>query len=233
MSERRYRTIAESIADQVYSGKYQIGQKLPTERELALSFSVGRPVIREAIVALELYGLVSVKQGSGIHVLPWQSQPLKVNIFDRGVNPFELVDARRMVESEIAAIAAIIISERELFELQALIQVMKESLDDMARWVEADRQFHSCIARAARNTALLSIVDSLWSLLTRGIHWNKLCDYIPDVELTGERIDEHCAIYDALARHDPDGARAAMDAHLKRAKATLLLAAEELRLAEE
>jgi GntR family transcriptional repressor for pyruvate dehydrogenase complex len=233
MHDRLYRKVADTIAGQIFAGKYKVGERLPTERDLAARFSIGRPVIREALIALELYGIVSIRQGSGIHVLPWQNQPLKVNIFDRGINPFELIDARRMIECETAAAAAVIISDRELLELQRVMQQMKECRMDLERYVVHDREFHTAIARAVRNSALSAIVDSLWALHTRGTHWHQFAKYMPREKLHGDRLDEHVAIYSALERHDPEGARAAMETHLKRAKATLLQAAERMRAVEE
>ena len=234
MNEHRlYRQVADNIADQIHSGKYKVGEKLPTERDLAKQFDIGRPVIREALLALELYGLISIRQGAGIFVMPWQNQSLKVNIFDPGINPFELIDARRLIECETAAAAAVIINDRELLELQRIIQNMKDSYSDLARYVVHDREFHTAIAHAVRNSALTVIVDNLWQLHTSGRRGKQVGKYMPREKLHGARLDEHIAIYSALERHDPDGARLAMDTHLKRAKATLLEAAERMRVDEE
>jgi GntR family transcriptional repressor for pyruvate dehydrogenase complex len=229
MAVRTYRQVADSIAQKIYGGKFKVGDKLPTERELSAQYKLGRPVIREALIALELYGMVTIRQGAGIFVLPWQAQSLKVNIFDRGVSPFELIDARRMIECECAAAAAVIITDRELLNLQRSLQGMKESHEDLAAHVVHDQEFHTAIARAARNSALASIVECLWALHLSGRHSPHIGHYMPRDKLHGDRYDEHLAIYRALERHDPDGARAAMDNHLKRAKATLMDAAERMR----
>jgi DNA-binding FadR family transcriptional regulator len=229
LSTRRYKQIADIIAEKIYSGEYKIGERLPPERVLAEAFSIGRPVLREALIALELYGLVAVRQGAGIYVQPWQNQPLRVNIFDRGVSPFELIDARCMIESEIAAEAATIITDRELLGLQHAIQHMKDSFTDLERYEKHDREFHILITKAARNTALTAVIESLWALHTRGVLWNQLHRFTPAQKLHGDRLDEHLAIYDALKRHDPGGAREAMKVHLKRAKATLMAAADALK----
>ena len=233
MTARRYTQVADRIAQQINAGHYKVGERLPTERELAVQFATGRPVIREALVALELYGLVAIRQGAGIFVQPWQNQPLKVNIFDRGLSPFELIDARRMIECETAAAAAVIISDNELLELQRILQKMRDCRADLDRYVVHDREFHTAIARAVRNSALMAIVDSLWALHTRGTYALKFAKYMPREKLHGDRLDEHIAIYGALERHDPEAARTAMETHLKRAKATLMDAAERMRADEE
>lgn len=229
MSERRYKQVADSIAEKIYSGEYRIGQRLPAERKLAETLHVGRPVLREALIALELYGLVEVRRGAGIYIGRWQNQPLRVNIFDRGISPFDLIDARCIIECEIAAEAAKIITDREILGLQQVIQKMKDSFTDLERYEMDDREFHILITKAARNTALTAVIDSLWALHTRGALWNQLHRFIPAEKLHGDRLDEHLAIYDALKRHDPEDARQAMKVHLTRAKETLMSAAKKLQ----
>ena len=229
MKHRRYKQIADIIAEKIYSGEYKVGQRLPPERDLAENFSIGRPVLREALIALELSGLVAVRQGAGIYVQPWQNQPLRVNIFDRGVSPFELIDARCLIEAEIAAEAATIITDRELLGLQHAIQQMKDSFTNLEQYEKHDREFHILITKAARNTALTAVIDSLWALHTRGALWNQLHRFTPPEKLHGDRLDEHLAIYDALKRRDANGAREAMRVHLKRAKQTLMSAADALK----
>lgn len=229
MTTRRYKIVADAIAEKIYSGEYRIGQRLPTERELAEQFETSRPMIREALIALELYGLISVRQGAGIYVQAWQNQPLRVNIFDRGVSPFELLDARRMIEGELVAAAAAIITDRELLALEQLIQKMKDSFNQLEKYEQYDRQFHVQIAKAARNTALTAVIDSLWALHTRGQLWSQLHRFIPSQKLHGDRLDEHRAIYDALQRRNPEDARRAMHEHLQRARETLMTAADRLQ----
>lgn len=229
MNNRRYREIADVIAGRIYSGEYKPGARLPSERALAAAFSIGRPVLREALIALELHGLIEARQGAGIYVRTWENQPLRVNVFDRGVSPFELLDARCMIEGEIAAEAAGIITDRELLGLQHTLQQMKDSSTDMDEYERYDREFHIQIARAARNTALTAVIDSLWALHTRGVLWNQLHRFTPAAKLLGDRLDEHLAIYEALKRRDPEGARSAMRVHLRRARATLMAAAEAMK----
>jgi DNA-binding FadR family transcriptional regulator len=185
--------------------------------------------MREALIALELYGLVVVRQGSGIYVQPWYNQPLRVNIFDRGVSPFEILGARCIIESEIAAEAAKIITDRELIGLQHAIQKMKDNFTNLDEHEKYDREFHILISKAARNTALTAVIDSLWALHTRGILWNQLYRFTPPEKLHGDRLDEHLAIYDALKRRDPSDAREAMRTHLDRAIRTLMAAADSLK----
>jgi len=228
MAGRRYQEIADQIAEKIYAGEYPIGSRLPTERTLATVFSVGRPVLREALVALEMSGLIAVRQGAGIFVLATDSQPLRVNRFDPGVSPFELIDARILIEADVAELAAKLITEKELFGLERCIQGMKDSVSDLAAYESFDREFHILITRAARNKALTAIVESLWNLHAQGKTWSQLHKIIPSGKLHNDRLDEHISIYEGLKSRDGNRARTAMTRHLTQAKETLMTASSLL-----
>ena len=68
-TRRLYEQIAQKLARDIAIGRYDLGQRLPSERELAQAFAVSRPTVREAIIALELDGLVDVRTGSGVYVM--------------------------------------------------------------------------------------------------------------------------------------------------------------------
>src|SRR5512142_2617649 len=106
---RLYRQIADQIRTLIGSGEFPAGARLPPERDLAKQLRVSRPSVREALIALEVEGLVEVRVGSGIYV---QSPPPPLPSLVSSANghgpagPFELIDARRAIEGECAAIAA-------------------------------------------------------------------------------------------------------------------------------
>src|SRR3954470_6781488 len=99
---RLYEQIAHQLASAISAGKYEIGQRLPSERELAQSFSVSRPTLREAIIALELDELVEVRAGSGGYVTNREPPTGQAGVKDIG--PFELLEARRAIEGEACAL---------------------------------------------------------------------------------------------------------------------------------
>src|SRR5690348_1481108 len=101
---RLYEKIAQTIAADIASGKFAVGQRLPSERDLAQALDVSRPTVREAIIALELDGLVDVRMGSGVYVL--HQRPPAGQAPDRDIGPFELLEARRAIEGESCALAA-------------------------------------------------------------------------------------------------------------------------------
>src|SRR4051812_46257844 len=95
-SRRRYEKIAEELRADIASGTYAVGQRLPSERELAQRFKVSRPSVREATIALELDGLVEVRYGSGVYIVARLPKGGVAGITDFG--PFELLEARRAIE---------------------------------------------------------------------------------------------------------------------------------------
>ena len=101
---RLYRVVASRIQDLIRDEAIQAGERLPAERELAAKLSVSRASLREALIVLELSGIVEVRGGSGVYVSEQaQAQP---EVPEVGPGPFEVLAARRVIESEIAAIAA-------------------------------------------------------------------------------------------------------------------------------
>jgi len=155
---RLYERVAQDIAGKIAAGQHVVGQRLPSERDLAQAYSVSRPTIREAIIALELDGLVEVRLGSGVYVtarLPRDGQAGEMD-----VGPFELLEARRAIEGEACALAAALISDDQLDELQTLVAEMQaENARDVVMSEDADRRFHMLIANATQNSA--------WSLRCR------------------------------------------------------------------
>ena len=123
-ARRLYEQIAKKLAQSIASGEYELGQRLPSERELAQTFAVSRPTVREAIIALELDGLVDVRLGSGVYVKNRQPPEGEEGVKDIG--PFELLEARRSIEGEACALAAMRIDDAQLKELTDLIAEMRE-----------------------------------------------------------------------------------------------------------
>lgn len=225
---RLYERIARDLARKIEVGDYPVGSRLPAERALAQSYSVSRPTIREAIIALELDGLVEVRVGSGVYVAA--ISPAAGQAGSTDVGPFELLEARRAIEGESCALAATHITDDEIRELRALLDEM--STPDIAKSEAADRQFHLAIARASRNSAMLAAVEMLWDARERSPQYRLLSDKAHEAGIFPP-FPEHGDIVEALARHDVDAARAAMRDHLTSVLDAILQATEvhEMELA--
>lgn len=221
--KRLYRGVLEKILQLIDSGEYPAGGRLPPERELAERFSVSRPTIREAIVALEALGRVEVKTGSGVYVLKASAGGHGI---DHSVSPFELTEARALVEGEAAALAATLISDEELEQLdKTLIEMADESADGKLFSELADQKFHHIISQATRNKMLTSVIDDLWHVRDNSPTVHQAYQAICETDGPA-RVDEHRDILEALRIRDANAARSAMHHHFSRILNKLIAASE-------
>lgn len=221
---RLYRQVVTKILALTDSGEYPTGSRLPSERDLAERFSVSRPTIREAVIALEAQGVVTVKTGSGVYVC--ERQPGLLNL-GQTVSPFELIEARVYLEGEAAAIAASLITDAQLSLLKELLKEMaKENVLDYISSAGADRKFHSVICAASNNQILGLFISQLWEAQenVENIKQAHSAVCMKDVE---QRMAEHEAIYEALKNRDANAARAAMRSHFARMLTALHQTTEE------
>ncbi|GLS98974.1 GntR family transcriptional regulator [Sphingobium jiangsuense] len=226
--ERLYQDLARTLLEELAAGKYPVGARLPAERELTAMYNVSRPTVREAIIALEVQGLVEVRVGSGAYVV---RLPGKGDVPGFNISAFELTEARLLFEGEAAALAATQISDEELEDIERLVREIARENQETQGTESADQAFHLAIARATRNTAVYDTVEQLWRLRNTSpeaslLHAKARTANVKPV------VDEHSAIVEALKARDPAAARAAMRAHLAAVLDSLLFATEE-RAVEE
>jgi GntR family transcriptional repressor for pyruvate dehydrogenase complex len=222
-TRKLYRQVSDAILALIKSGEYEPGARLPSERDLAAEFKVSRPTIREAMIALEILGWVDSRHGSGIYVT--EHLPAQVGADDLDIGAFELTEARRLFEGEAAALAATTITGEELAELEAILRDMVRENRRREPGEMADRRFHVAIARATRNTAIMTVVENLWDIRYKSPLCRHMLDRARRVGVQ-PRIGEHRHILAALRRHDPKAARKAMRDHLARVIDGLLRATE-------
>lgn len=225
-SSRLYQDLARKLHAEIAEGRYVVGGRLPSERELAQKYNLSRPTVREAIIALEVQGFVEVRVGSGAYVVkPADGQGTP----GFSVSAIELTEARLMFEGEAAALAATQVSAEDLAEIASLVEQIAAENQAPDGAVSADKAFHLAIARATRNRAIYEAIERLWELRARS----------PEAALLHEKartanikpvVDEHTAILEALKARDPAAARAAMRAHLSQVLESLLFATEERQI---
>jgi DNA-binding FadR family transcriptional regulator len=219
IKQKLYQRVAESIATAIAKGRYAPGSRLPAERDLAEEFAVSRPTIREAMIALEIRGLVGAKKGSGIYVTATLPD-LTSTTPELDVGAFELIEARTLFEGEAAALAATAIDAAQLDELRKLLAEMEQAGESSAA-LDADKQFHLAIAKATGNSVVVSVVEMLWTIREQ----SPLCVHMfakARREGVTPRVNEHQLIVDALAARDPQLARETMRSHLRRVTDDLL-----------
>lgn len=223
VKDRLYQELARALLAEITEGRFAAGTRLPAERELALQYDVSRPVVREALIALEVQGYIEVRVGSGAYVMPQAERrdPPGFNI-----SAFELTEARLLFEGEAAALAATQISDDEIAEIEELVQaIARDNLDPQGS-IDSDKQFHLAIARATRNTAVYDVVAHLWSLRETSPESALLHEKARSANIKPV-VEEHSAVVEALKARDPAAARAAMRTHLSAVLDSLLFATEE------
>lgn len=218
---RLYLEVANQVEKLIRSGEFKPGGRLPSERDLAQQFSVSRPTIREAMIALEIAGLVEVRTGSGIYVLSPEdpgAEGLGGELKDEGPGPFEILEARRLLEGEVAALAAARITDQQIEAMEAALEVMeREGLEGTVS-EEADRRFHCILAEASQNSALASMVNWLWELRDGSGISALFHERVREAGVHPSAA-EHRAIFEALRSRDPIATRQAMVTHIGNALA--------------
>ncbi|WP_049291893.1 transcriptional regulator ExuR [Franconibacter helveticus] len=221
-SRRLYQQLAAELKKRIEDGVYQVGEKLPAERFIADEKNVSRTVVREAIIMLEVEGYVEVRKGSGIHVI--SSQAKYHNAVDEqqlefaNYGPFELLQARQLIESNIAEFAATQVTKQDIIKLMEIQEMARK--EQCFRDSEWDLQFHVQVALATQNSALAAIVEKMWTQRVHNPYWKKLHEHI-DARTVDNWCDDHDKILKALIRKDPHGAKVAMWQHLENTKLML------------
>lgn len=215
--DRSYQRLAARIAALIADGELEVGARLPSERSLADRFDVSRTLVREAIIVLEIQGAVEVRGGSGIYIAAPRGARNWSTTFrpPTGPGPFELLRARCLIESEIAAAAATARTDADLDRICTALVAMREHLHDKAASDAADRLFHLRIAEATGNSVLLQTVTALWDH-TQAPVWSQMESHFHTPELRRASQDDHQRIFGALLERDADAARSAMRAHVER-----------------
>ena len=226
--KRLYHSVADQIMQLITSGEFPPGSRLPGERELAERFDVSRVTVREAEIALQARGYLSIKTGSGVHVLNPAAQETESLPH---ISPFELTEARLMFESEAAALAARHIDDKTLAKLEELVQRMssKNPADEQDSQL-ADQEFHLAIAAASGNAVVRYAVETLWKLRTKVPEIRQVHAAICAEEDARDRGAEHAEILEALKARNPAQSRTAMQNHFRRLLGSMIDVTEEQAL---
>jgi DNA-binding FadR family transcriptional regulator len=220
--QRLYRQIAEQLRQLMVSGEFALGSRLPAERDLAVQLGVSRPSVREALIALEVEGMIEVRTGSGIYVqqLDAHNKPTATLAAETDTpadwGPLEVMSARLLIEAEVAALAATHAKKTDLAAIKAGLQHMKleAAREEIPR--DGDEAFHAAIAKACGNSVLLDTVQRFWQA-RNGPLFERLSDYFEHPESWQAAIAEHQFVFQAIEAHDSSAARKAMQKHLKQA----------------
>ncbi|QIK78043.1 FadR family transcriptional regulator [Sphingomonas piscis] len=223
--DRLYQSVVRQLGQAIEAGAYPVGTRLPSERDLAEQLGVSRPVVREAIVVLQNSGMVEIRHGAGVFVRAKAESAGSFGM-DADAGPFEVIEARRLLEGEVAALAAELVTDRQIAELETLLDRLGDMRLDEATREQADRAFHLALARVTGNDVLVNLVEMLWDIR----YQSSLCAYFfkraRDAGIEPV-VDEHRVVLDALKARDPEAARKGMRDHLALVTKNLLIATEE------
>jgi DNA-binding FadR family transcriptional regulator len=212
--QRLYRQIADQLRGLIGKGEFDVGARIPAERDLAKQLGVSRPSVREALIALEVEGWVEIRTGSGVYVLD-RSHRTSTPASSTGAEwgPLEIIRARRMVEGETAATAAQHGKRKDVDAMRRAIQMMREMAARNEVPHEGDRAFHLAIVNACGNVVLTETVQGFWES-RQGPIFARMIDYFETMDSWQAAIGEHEAILAAIAARDPVAAREAMHQHM-------------------
>lgn len=214
--KRLYQVVARRIARLIEENSGNPDWHLPSERELAEELEVSRPSIREAVIALEMRGIVEVRGRAGIVVLP---VPINMINFDAantdvGAGPFEILEARKAVEASAAAIAATRATSYDLALLEENIAAMQSSPFSDEGSDPLDREFHRIVANMTGNAVIISMVEALWTQQESSRMWKAIHKRIYTADMQPIWVGHHYGILTALKARNADAANKAMWQHI-------------------
>jgi GntR family transcriptional repressor for pyruvate dehydrogenase complex len=216
-----YEEVAAQLERLILDGAFLPGDKLPPERELAERFGVSRSAVREAIRALELKGFVEPRPGEGTLVrtpsLDSLLNPLASLLGQKRELVHELLEVRMMIEPPLAARAARNAGPEDIARLDEILNRQKERVARHELAIEEDSEFHYTIARAAKNSVILKVLDMMMDILRESREQSLQVEGRRERSLAGHR-----RIFNAIKRRDPQAAEGAMRQHLTEIEAILL-----------
>jgi GntR family transcriptional repressor for pyruvate dehydrogenase complex len=204
----------DRIREFVRSGRFPAGSRLPPEHELATELGISRSPTREAVKALELARVLEVRRGDGTYVTSLAPSLLleglgnAVSLMEGSV--LELTEVRRLLEPAATGVAATRITDAQLRTVAELLDAMQEAVEDVERLTVLDAAFHRAVVTASGNETLTALLDGISSRTLRARIWRGTVDR----GVTHVTLDQHKAIYDALAGRDPAVATAAALMHV-------------------
>jgi GntR family transcriptional regulator, transcriptional repressor for pyruvate dehydrogenase complex len=210
--QKVYEAAMHQLLALIEDGTYVPGDRLPTERQLSDDLGISRASVRQALTGLAAMGLVESRPGDGSYVASkadsaWQTD---------ASSALELLEARRVVESGTARLAALRRTEADLRDLEAIVTVMEEQVQSGVHPVDNDREFHLTIARAAHNPWLEEAMETL-AVQMSGAEWQRIKIWgLRSPEQTHRIQEQHWMVFNAIRDRNPEAAEVVIRAHIDR-----------------
>ena len=220
--ERVSDRIAQNLLKLIASGELAPGERLPGERQLAEMMGVSRVSVRAALQELKAQGFLSAVQGGGTRVVSAAGELIGkrlgrlVQANER--NLLDLIEIRSNLEVWAAKLAASNADDEQLAEIERILVMMGDEMRPKRLKAEDDLAFHMAIAKASGSAVYLHLMSALTSILEEQLTDTRLLRYNTP-EQDAKFLEQHAAIYQAIAAHNPEAAGAAMEEHLSSVQA--------------
>ncbi|MNH97828.1 HTH-type transcriptional regulator LutR [compost metagenome] len=217
--------VMQHIKQQLISGAYLPGAKLPTVVELSASFQVGRSTIREALSALKAMGWVDIRHGGGTFVskkLPTDEESDgSGGLFEQTESLQEVQEVRKYIEVGCASLAAARRTEEDLEQLKQILSHMEAALGNEEESEQADIRFHLHIAKASHNSLLIGMMESLTERLQESMKTSRRLWFFAERATAELLLQEHREIYEAIQAKNESLAAEKMMLHIHKVDAVV------------
>ncbi|WP_086662001.1 FadR/GntR family transcriptional regulator [Lentzea kentuckyensis] len=211
VKSRLYEQVLERLRAYVGEAGLKAGDKLPAERDLAASLGVSRASVKQAIVVLEVQGLVEARHGGGTYLVrdTLDVEPVEQLVERRKRLP-EVLEAREALETKLAELAAERRTDAELEDIRHALDFMRDEIAEGANGVEGDRRFHAAVTAAAHSSLLADFMKTIAGQITES-----RTESLRQPGRPSRSLAQHTAIYEAIAAGDQKKAAAAMRKHVR------------------
>jgi GntR family transcriptional repressor for pyruvate dehydrogenase complex len=216
---RLYEQVAQQILEWVRENDLHVGDRLPPERELATRLGVSRATVSQALVAMEVVGVVAVRHGDGAVLVESSGTSKVVDALRRHAQQLpDIIEAREALESKLAALAAVRRTDDDLARIDAALEVMAKDIAAGGRGVEGDELFHAAVTTAGHSALLQRLMGEISELVkaTR-------IESLSQPERPRESLEGHRRIAAAIRERDAAAATEAMRDHVERVSDVALL----------
>lgn len=216
---RLYEQVAQQILAWVRDSGLEVGDRLPPERDLAARLGVSRATVSQALVAMEVVGVVHVRHGDGAVLIDSSGASKVVEALRRHAQQLpDIIEAREALETKLAALAAVRRTEADLARIDAALANMAHDIEAGGRGVEGDEAFHAAVTVAGHSPLLERLMSEISDLIKE-----TRIESLSQPGRPHESLEGHRAIATAIRDQNPDAAAAAMRAHVDKVSDVALL----------
>lgn len=216
---RLYEQVVSQIHAWIADNGLQVGDRLPPERELATRLGVSRATVSQALVAMEVVGMVSVRHGDGVVLVEPAGSTKVVNALRRHAQQLpEIIDARDALEAKLAALAAMRRTEADLAAIDEALAFMERDIATGGRGVEADERFHAAVTAAGHSGLLAKLMAEISDLIRE----TRIAS-LSQPDRPADSLRDHRKVAEAIRARDPEAAAQAMQEHVAKVSDLALL----------